>query len=284
MKQKIRMRILSGFITAAVLTASFIPAATVYAYDHEQVLIDIQKSVDAAIDYSIKHRDEVKYTEPSEPDSGYCWCGYPYWWGDHHHHHHDYPEWIYSGPNDIVLDIGDTYQINVPGGADFQSTNGGVASVNGYGVVTGVNEGTCVIKVIGYRGSLTFVKVKVNGERRNKNNNTNVVYVPQPVYNPAATNASWLAIATNLIVSAPRNSTVNLSSLTPLSFDANFANVLRLRPDVTVNLTYGFNGHTFLLTIPRGYNLAGKLNPYGLIDFVTLSNVVDGKIMCRLLY
>ncbi len=281
MKQKTRMRILCGLVAAAIMMASFIPAVTVYADDPSQVLKNIQKSVDEAIDYSIEH-PEVTQSQPDE----YCWCGYPhYWWEhDHYHHHHHYPSWTYNGPSDVTLDIGDTYKLNVPGGGDFQSTNPGVASVNSYGVITANGEGTCAIKVIGYQGGFAFVSVRVKGESRKNNNNTNVVYVPQPVYNPAATNASWLAIATNLIVSAPRNSTVNLSSLTPLSFDANFANVLKLRPDVTVNVTYGFNGHTFLLTIPRGYNLAGKLNPYGLIDFVTLSNVVDGKIMCRLLY
>ena len=277
MKQNTRMRILCGLIAATLLTVSALPAVPVYAApEPTDIQKQIQKQVMEQIEYTIEHENEL----PRVEDDWYS----PYWW-DYCHHR---PICWYGGPWSIELEEGSTYKINLHGDGSFQSTNGGIAGVDSYGNVTGVSEGYCEIRVLSYDGlGVGTVRVHVRGSNRNKNNNNNnnnVVYVPQPVYNPAATNASWLAIATNLVVSAPRNGTVNLSSLTPLSFDANFANVLKLRPDVTVNVTYGFNGHTFLLTIPRGYNLAGKLNPAGLVDFVTLSNVVDGRIMCRLLY
>ena len=83
---------------------------------------------------------------------------------------------------------------------------------------------------------------------------------------------------------APQGGTVNLSAASPLYVDGTFANIVKLRPDVKVNITYGFNGHMFLLAIPGGYNLPGKLNAAGYVDFVTLSNIKDGKIRCRLLY
>jgi hypothetical protein len=286
MKKSTRMRLLSGFIAAGLLIGSLIPAVKVYADDPYQVQIDIQKSVDEAIKYQIEHPEnpQPEYQKPEKPVPSPWYYGYPYYWWDYDWRC-DCPGWAYSGSSDITLNEGDTYQLNIPGGGDFQSTNPSVASVNAYGVITAHHDGTCVIKVIGYKGGVAFIRVTVKGvSSKKEENKTNVVYVTQPAYNPVTTNASWLAIATNLVVATPKNGTVNLSSLTPLNFDANFANVLRLRPDVTVNVTYGFNGHTFLLTIPKGYNLASKLNPAGVVDFVTLSNVVDGKIRCRLLY
>jgi hypothetical protein len=284
MKQKTRMRLLSGLVTAGLLVGSLMPAAKVFADEPNQVLIDIQKSVDEAIEYQIEHPVAPQPEKPVPAPAPAPWYGYPYYWWNCDWRC-DYPGWAYSGPSDVTLNEGDTYKLNIPGGGDFQSTNPSVASVNAYGVITAHHDGTCLIKVIGYGGGVAFIKVTVKGvSSKKEENKTNVVYVTQPAYNPVTTNASWLAIATNLVVATPKNGTVNLSSLTPLNFDANFANVLRLRPDVTVNVTYGFNGHTFLLTIPKGYNLASKLNPAGVVDFVTLSNVVDGKIRCRLLY
>lgn len=285
MKSKLKTRVICGIIAAALLTVN-LGVTPIFADDSYQVLMNIQNQIDDAVEYSIVHPEQVQ-PEPKQPDPWCGYYGYPYWgWG--YCYYDKCAPWYYSGPSDIVINVGETYQINIgPGGGDFQSTNPAVASVNGNGLVSGNGEGTCAIKVIGYQGGFAMIRVRVNGTSKSNNNNNNnqtVVYVQQPVYNAATTNASWLGIANNLVLNAGRNSTVNLSSAAPLSLDATFANILRLRPDVTVNVTYGFNGHTFLLTIPKGYNLASKLNAAGTVDFVTLSNVVDGKIRCKLLY
>lgn len=185
--------------------------------------------------------------------------------------------------NNINLNNGDTYRV-AGYGIRHWSTNSGVASVDSTGLITANGDGNAIIYSVFPDGRI-YAITEVN-VRKNEKKDEKVVYttVPAPVNTAAVNAASWLAIATNLVVSTPKNGTVNLSSPAPLYFDANFANVLKLRPDVTVNVTYGYNGHTFLLTIPKGYNLAGRLNAAGAVDFVSLSNVVDGKIRCKLLY
>lgn len=277
MKKNSRIKLLCGFIAAALVTVSAAPPVPVFA-NSDDIQMQIAQNIQEAIDYTIEQNQQEQVQPAPE------WPVYPYWWDVKPKD----PYWWFGGPWSMELEEGETQRVAIHGRAGFQSTNGGVASVDSSGNVTGNHEGHCNIIVTSYDGGgMATVHVHVKGKHKDdnkNNNNTTVVYVQQPVYNPAAVNASWLAIATNLVIAAPKNGTVNLSSAAPLSFDANFANVLKLRPDVTVNVTYGFNGHTFLLTIPRGYNLASKLNPLGYVDFVTLSNVVDGKISCRLLY
>ncbi len=209
--------------------------------------------------------------------------------------------------SNITLNYGDTYSV-FGTGAHYESTDPNVASVDSNGVITAHNDGHCTVFTTLQDGShyrITFVEVKGYKEKKDNNNVVyNTVYTPvytpfyapfyaplyapvyaAPVYAaPAPAGNSWLGVATNMVVAAPQKGTVNLSSPAPLFFDAGFANILKLRPDVTVNVTFGYAGHTFLLTIPRGYNLASKLGPTGTVDFVTLSNVVDGKIRCTLLY
>ncbi len=207
------------------------------------------------------------------------------WWYGHDWSWRWEPKYIPARyHNNVSLDYGDTYRIAAYGVIHYWSTDSNIASVDGNGVITAHNDGRCTVYARFADGSI-YAVIDVNVRKPEKKND-NVVYTPvyTPVSNPVANTASWLAIATNLVVSTPKNGTVNLSSPAPLYFDANFANVLKLRPDVTVNVTYGYNGHTFLLTIPKGYNLAGRLNAAGAVDFVSLSNVVDGKIRCKLLY
>ena len=208
--------------------------------------------------------------------------------------------------SDIRLGIGDTYSV-VGTDAHYETTDPNVATVDSNGVITAHNDGHCTVFTTLRDGShyrITFVEVKGYKEEDKKKDN-NVVYttVYTPVYTPCYTpvyvapvcaapvcttpvvaDTSWLGLATNMVATAPQGGTVNLSSPSPLYFDATFANILKLRPDVTVNVTFGYAGHTFQITIPKGYNLGSKLNAAGAIDFVTLANVVDGKIRCTLLY
>ncbi len=202
----------------------------------------------------------------------------------------------------VELNIGDTYSV-VGTDAHYGSSDPNVASVDGNGVITAKNDGSASVITYLKDGSLynkVYITVRKPGGNNNNNNNNNknnnVVYYP--VYNPyyapyyvppvyaitPTVNPTWNAVANNMIAATPKRGTVNLSSGGPLFFDVSFANMLKLRPDVTVNVTYGYNGHIFLLTIPRGYNLTSKLNPAGYVDFVTLSNVIDGKIRCSLVY
>lgn len=268
-------RFLCGLITLAVLACSLIIPSNVKADDmpSPEVLRRYQEQKDAMQDY---WQDQAQAKQERIEDE--YWYYHKYWWKDHY----DVP---YIRHNSITLDYGDTYRISGVG-LVFESTNSYVASVDSNGLITAHNDGDCTIIarfISGQIHSYTHVTVR----RPAKNNNNNTVYYPvyqAPAVNAVTVAASWNTIAANLVAAAPKGGIVSLSSAAPIYFDSNFINILRLRPDVAVNLTFGYNGHTFLLTIPKGYNLAGRANLAGCADFLTLSNLRDGKVICRLLY
>ena len=287
---KTKMRIRCGIVSFLVFLTSSASAIPVMAEDGPtEGQMRVYEHQKAAQEYVIEHVNEPQQDYANYDDR---YWNNDRWWYDGH--------WWYNGrwwyePSGyytsvhhvyITLDLGDTY--SVAGiGVSHVSTDPNVASVDGSGLIKANNHGDCNIESRWQNGSIrqiTHVHVRRRDNNNNNNNNNNNSNNNNVVYTPAVNTATWLAIANNLVVATPKGGVVNLSSATPLYFDSNFANILKLRPDVTVNVTFGYNGHFFLLTIPKGYNLSSKLNAAGAVDFITLSNIIDGKIRCTLLY
>ncbi len=155
----------------------------------------------------------------------------------------------------------------------WRSSNDYVASVYQDGTVAGYHAGTCVITAWTQDGGYTAAcTVNVIG---------NSTVVPSASV-PGATTVVQPATATHDpafiyntcvgIISAPQGGTVSVAATKPLAYDVNIANALKLRPDVTLVVTFPFNGHNFAMALPKGYNLSAKLDATGWVDFLVLCN------------
>ncbi len=94
-----------------------------------------------------------------------------------------------------------------------------------------------------------------------------------------AQDANWTAIAANMIATAAPGAVVNLVAPKALSFDALMINTLKTRPDVGLLIAYPYNGHTYLMAVPAGYDLTSKIDKKGKVSFISLAAVKDGKIV-----
>ncbi len=141
-----------------------------------------------------------------------------------------------------------------------------VATVNGSGVIKAMGVGTCTVTATsddgGYKAR-TCVKV-----------------TPAPVEaaQTISQDAAWLAAAANMVIAAAPKATVNLVAPKPLCFDAGLINALALRPDVSLNIAYPYNGHVYSMIIPAGYNLTAKMDKNARVSFLSLAAVKDGKV------
>jgi hypothetical protein len=114
--------------------------------------------------------------------------------------------------------------------------------------------------------------------RTNENGYTADIYVtvtgtPAPAAPaPAASvrDSSFCAQAAAQILGAAPGGIVNLPAMTPMSFDTNVANAMKARPDVTVSTAFPYQGHTYIMTLGAGYNLAAKLDKTGFADWTSL--------------
>ena len=176
---------------------------------------------------------------------------------------------------DVVLTPGQTYQVIayvLPDQARnkrvyFSSTNASVATVDGSGIIRANSIGSCVIKATTDEGSYSAcTTVRVNP-------------APAQAALTVSQDANWTAIATNMIIAAAPGATVNLIAPKAMSFDAGMINALKVRSDVSVLVGYPYNGHTYALAVPAGYNLAAKMDQSGKVSFVKLAAVKDGKIL-----
>ncbi len=276
---KIKNGIMCGLTAIALIAATFASSGVVKAEELTEGQKQFYQNQAAVQQYYINKNQEESHEDEKEQK--------------------DYRSGIMHVQN-YELNIGDSIGVSATDG-HYGSSDPNVAYVDGNGKVVAKNDGSATIMTYlkdGTPYNKVYITVRKRGGNNNNNNNKNNNVVYYPVYNPyyapyyalpvyattPTVNPTWNAVANNMIAATPQKGTVNLSSGGPLFFDASFANMLKLRPDVTVNVTYGYNGHIFLLTIPRGYNLTSKLNPAGYVDFVTLSNVIDGKIRCSLVY
>ena len=71
---------------------------------------------------------------------------------------------------------------------------------------------------------------------------------------------------------------VNLVAPKAMSFDAAMINALKARPDVGLLIAYPYAGHTYLMSVPAGYNLTAKKDTNGKVSFVSMAAVKDGKV------
>lgn len=182
---------------------------------------------------------------------------------------------IWVSTTDVQLSVGQTYQI-LAGvkpdtasnkGVSFSSSNAGVATIDGSGIIRAMNVGSCVITARSNDGGYqAYASVRVSP-------------APAVAAQTVAQDANWTAIAANMIMTAAPGTVVNLVAPKTMSFDAGMINALAVRPDVGVLIAYPYNGHTYLLAVPAGYNLAAKKDKTGKVSFLSLAAVKDGKVV-----
>lgn len=182
---------------------------------------------------------------------------------------------IWVSTTEITLTPGQTYQIvagvkpdtAINRGVHFYTSDWNTASVDGSGIVKANNVGSCVITAVSDDGGYkAFTAVRVNP-------------APTVATQTIAQDANWTAIAANMIATAAPGAVVNLVAPKPLSFDALMINTLKTRPDVGLLIAYPYNGHTYLMAVPAGYDLTSKIDKKGKVSFISLAAVKDGKIV-----
>ncbi len=186
-----------------------------------------------------------------------------------------YVSGIWVSTTDITLTPGQTFQIiagvkpdtAVNRGIHFYTSDWNTASVDGSGIVKANNVGSCVITAVSDDGGYkAFTAVRVNP-------------APAVAAQTIAQDANWTAIAANMIATAAPGAVVNLVAPKALSFDALMINTLKTRPDVGLLIAYPYNGHTYLMAVPAGYDLTSKIDKKGKVSFISLAAVKDGKIV-----
>lgn len=154
----------------------------------------------------------------------------------------------------------------------WYSSNEMVAPVYQDGTVAGYHAGTAVITARtqdgGYTASCT-VTVYGNSSITPSPSNPNV---PTPVPASGTHDPTFIYNTCVAILGAPVNGTATAVCAKPLALDVNVANALKVRPDVQLLINFPFNGHSFNMLIPRGYNLTAKLDATGFVDFLVLTN------------
>lgn len=186
-----------------------------------------------------------------------------------------YVSGIWVSTTDITLTPGQTFQIiagvkpdtAVNRGIHFYTSDWNTASVDGSGIVKANNVGSCIITAVSDDGGYkAFTAVRVNP-------------APAAAAQTIAQDANWTAIAANMIATAAPGAVVNLVAPKALSFDALMINTLKTRPDVGLLIAYPYNGHTYLMAVPAGYDLTSKIDKKGKVSFISLAAVKDGKIV-----
>ncbi len=145
----------------------------------------------------------------------------------------------------------------------WASDNPAVATVNADGIVAATGVGTTTIHCATADGA-KMASAAVTVGAQSLPVNTGFV-VTSTTVDPQLNYDTCLKIA-----AAKKKGTVKVSATAPKSFDATVAAYMAIRPDVKIQCTFPFNGHSFRLTIPAGYNLAALLNPQGNIDWLDL--------------
>ena len=182
---------------------------------------------------------------------------------------------IWVSTTELTLTPGQTFQIiagvkpdtAVNRGIHFYTSDWNTASVDGSGIVKANNVGSCIITAVSDDGGYkAFTAVRVNP-------------APTVAAQTIAQDANWTAIAANMIATAAPGAVVNLVAPKPLSFDALMLNTLKTRPDVGLLIAYPYNGHSYLMAIPAGYDLTSKIDKKGKVSFLSLAAVKDGKIV-----
>ncbi len=174
--------------------------------------------------------------------------------------------------NSLTVKVGEIIQVGVQvqpenagnRGVTMTSSNPSVATVDMYANIKGISPGSAVITArTNENGYAADVYVTVTGQPTS---------APLPAA-PAASSqrdANFCATAAAQIMAAPFGGTANFPAMSPMSFDRNVANAMSSRPDVTVATAFPYQGHTYILTLPAGYNLSARLDKNGYADWTTL--------------
>ncbi len=182
---------------------------------------------------------------------------------------------IYVSSTGVDLNPGQSFRISAHvkpddannQGVSYSSSNPSVASVDGSGLIVANNTGNCVVTSrSNENGFQAYTYVRVNP-------------APAVAAQTVASDAAWLAVATNLVTAAAPGGIVTLAAAKPMTFNSAFANALKKRPDVGVIVTYPYGGKNYTMAIPAGYNLSSKLDKSGNVSFLALAAAKDGIVV-----
>lgn len=151
----------------------------------------------------------------------------------------------------------------------WASSNPAVATVDIYGKVYGIAQGSTIITcatVDGCKSATATVNVSAAGAK-----SVPSVTAVQSIIDPQLNYDTCLKIQ-----KAKRNGVVKVTATSPMSFDTNVAAVFATRKDVRIECYFPFNGHNFRLTIPKRYNLKKTLNKTGIVQWLDLC-ALNGK-------
>ena len=174
-------------------------------------------------------------------------------------------QYMYITPSVYPADAADTSVV-------WTSANPGICTVTETGKITGVAPGSTIITCTSRDGGKTAttavnVSTAVAGQ---KNVTTN------PVVGNTSRSPEMCFTVTNAILTAPKGGKVDCPAVQPMAFDANVALAMKMRPDVTVNASFPFQGHNFILTLPAGYDLSKHLDAQGYAEWLALCALKDG--------
>ncbi|MCR5301417.1 MAG: Ig-like domain-containing protein [Lachnospiraceae bacterium] len=183
---------------------------------------------------------------------------------------------IYLSSQSISLIPGQTYQDvayvqpdNASNqGISYSTSDPNVAIVDPNGVVTGISPGSCILFAISNDGNYSARAC------------IQVTPAPSVIAQTQSDDAAWMSNAAAIISATPAGGTANLVATKPMNFNAAVISAFQSRPDVSILLAFPYKGHSYLMSIPAGYNLASKVNASGTVSFLSLSAVNDGLINC----
>ena len=174
--------------------------------------------------------------------------------------------------NSVTLTVGATTQVGVQvqpenannRGVTMTSSNPSVATVDMYANIKANSPGTAVITArTNENGYTADIYVTVTGSAA-------AAPAPAPVKATSVRDSAFCAQAAAQIIGAAPGAIVNLPAMNPMSFDANVANAMKSRPDVTVSTAFPYQGHTYIMTLGAGYNLSARLDKTGFADWTSL--------------
>ena len=151
-------------------------------------------------------------------------------------------------------------------GVSYYSSDTRVAAIDQNGVITAIAPGSCIVTAISSDGNYSA--------RACVNVNAGAPAAAQSQSDDSA----WMNNAAAIIAATPAGGTADLVAAKPVSFDGTVISALINRPDVSVLVAYPYKGHTYLLSIPAGYNLGSKVDGTGKVSVLYLAAVNDGQV------
>lgn len=190
-------------------------------------------------------------------------------------------ETVWVNPTSVTMAVGQYQYITANvGPADaankgvgWSSSNNAVATVSDGGKVTAVAPGNAVITCRTFDGGKTAqTAIVVTGAPA-----SSVGVVPVTSFNTRDPMLNYTV--TKQILEAAPGATVAVPSTQPMSYDANVAAAMKMRPDVAVVASFPFQDHTFTMALPAGYDLAAQLDKTGYAEWLYLCTLKNGVVV-----